>query len=284
MHDMGELFNLCGKDVECNYWEQECKGCEHYDSTVVESNSYFLWKVKKEIQSFSRLKKIVCPSEWLKKKVEKTYLKNIDMVLIHNGIDVQIFKNYDKNKARDKLGLPRRKIILMFMAFGGINNKEKGGHYISRIYEKLRTRGDLFFLIIGGEKNRSYGNWKEVSYTNDSNLIALYYSAADLFIYPTLLDVFGLVVVESISCGTPVITFNTGGVPELVEHMKTGYIAEHGNIDDLIYGMELFINNIDLRKKVNHIGHELIEKQFSLEQMTKNYIKVYEEVLSYSGN
>ena len=84
-----------------------------------------------------------------------------------------------------------------------------------------------------------------------------------------------LVFLESMACGTPVISFNTGGVPELVEHMKTGYVAEYKNSDDFANGVELFLGDDVLRAKAGILARVRVEDNFTLNKMVESYLDLY---------
>ena len=88
-----------------------------------------------------------------------------------------------------------------------------------------------------------------------------------------------LFVLEAMACGTPVITFNTGGVPELVDHMRNGYVAEYKNSDDLANGVALFLNDAELRDKAGILAREKVEDNFTLDQQVDNYLKLYAQIL-----
>jgi glycosyltransferase involved in cell wall biosynthesis len=81
------------------------------------------------------------------------------------------------------------------------------------------------------------------------------------------------------ACGTPVIAFNTGGVPELVDHMKTGYVAEYKNPADLADGVELFLSDAKLREKAGILARQRVEAKFTLDQQEDNYLKLYAQIL-----
>ena len=104
-------------------------------------------------------------------------------------------------------------------------------------------------------------------------------SDSDILLYPTLADNCPLVVLEAMACGTPVIAFNTGGVPELVEHMKTGYIAEYKNLDDFANGIERFLGDDDLSEKARILARQRVEDKFTLDQQVDNYLKLYDQML-----
>ena len=107
-----------------------------------------------------------------------------------------------------------------------------------------------------------------------------YFAASDILLYPTLADNCPLVVLEAMACGTPVIAFNSGGVPELVDHMKTGYVTEYKNPDDLAISVELFLRDYDLIAKAGILARKKVEDTFTLKQQVDNYLKLYSQILN----
>ena len=105
--------------------------------------------------------------------------------------------------------------------------------------------------------------------------MAEYYAASDLFLYPSLADNCPLVVLESMASGTPVIAFETGGIPELITNMRSGYIARYKNVDDFVKGISLFLNDVDLRAKAGLSARKDVEKHFTLDKMVTLYDELY---------
>ena len=108
--------------------------------------------------------------------------------------------------------------------------------------------------------------------------MAKLYSTADIYLFPTLAEVFGKTVVEAMSCGLPVVTFETGGVPEIVENNKTGFIVEYKNGEMLTTVLEKLLDDDDLREKMAENAVEA-SKKFSSERMALEYLKLYKELL-----
>jgi len=275
LHDMFAFTGHCSHSYECSKWETGCGNCPHLtiEPKVNKDHTDLLWNLKKIVYEYSDFT-VVCPSNWLKSKLERSILKDKEIKLIYNGVDEAVFNNYHKNEARERLNLPKDKLILLFVAYGGLGTKIKGGHLIGHILERLPKENILFLSI--GNVIMNPGYLKALPYIDDEKQLAFYYAAADLLIYPSLADNCPLVVLESLSCGTPVITFNTGGIPELVKHKETGYIAEYNNIIDLINGVEFFMKNPGLLKKMAGNARESILKGFTLKEMIKKYLELYE--------
>ncbi len=285
LHDMQAITGHCAHSFDCEKWTSGCKNCSNlktYPSIDVDT-AEFLWKTKGKIYENSYLN-IVCPSLWLARKVQNSILKDKNVTVIHNGVDSKTFKLIDKNYAKRILDFKENTKLIMFSAHGGAENIWKGGKYINLVYNSLCDKEDILFLNIGGEKTcYRHKNWLDVSYIYDEKMLALYYSAADLFIYPSVADNCPLVVIESLMCGTPVVCFNTGGIPELVQHLKTGYVAKYENVEDFIKGINLFLKDNELRKYAGIEAAEDASKRYTLDVMTNKYIKLYEQVIRDHG-
>lgn len=246
------------------------------------NNEKYLSSRKSEIYKNSNLHFVV-PSKWLLSKVKKSVLKDNDIQLIHNGIDINIFKKYDKNSSRSKLGLPLDKKIILFVANSGTNNPLKGWSYIEKIIDYFKDNDNLFFLCIGGserDERKTGSNVRYVKYINNNNLLAQYYSSSDIFLFTSLVESFGLVPIEAMSCGLPVVAFPVGIIPEVIIHKKNGYIARHKDADDLIKGVEYIMSLSD--STLLNISSDLtkeIKKNFSLDKMTGEYLKLYNRLL-----
>lgn len=280
LHDMYAITGHCANSFDCDRWIYGCGDCPDlniYQSLKKDTTS-FLWRTKKDIYERSKLT-IVCPSKWLKSKAEKSILGDKDIRLIYNGINVSIFKKTDKISARNRLNLPVDKKILLYAAHGGTTNYWKGGEYIDELYNAIAARDDVLLVTVGGDKSGfRFNNWMDIAYISSEEEMALYYSASDLFVYPAVAEVFGLVIAESLCCGTPVISFNTGAISELIDHLRTGYLAKHRDITDFIKGVKLFLDDQELIESAGYHAEE-VKKRFSVERMTDEYLKIYNEIV-----
>ncbi|KKG07378.1 glycosyltransferase family 4 protein [Methanosarcina sp. 2.H.A.1B.4] len=284
LHDMWALTGHCAHSFSCEKWQTGCGNCP--DLKIYPSLRYdrtnWLWSLKKGIFKKSEFT-VVTPSKWLKNKVEKSILGDKKVYLIYNGIDHRIFHPMNKRDVRKKLNLPLDKTILMFSAHYGIKNYWKGGDYLLEALRKL-NRENLVFLNVGssGKPDKKIKNsieWISIPYVEDETTMAEYYAASDLFLYPSLADNCPLVVLEAMASETPVIAFETGGIPELVTHMDTGYIAKYKNIDDFLNGINLFLDDGDLRKKAGSSARMTVEGHFTLDKMVDLYEQLYHSLL-----
>jgi glycosyltransferase involved in cell wall biosynthesis len=279
LHDEQAITGHCAIPLDCAKWEKGCKDCPHLESypSLECDKSNYLWNLKKKIYDNSDFI-VVTPSNWLKKKVEKSILKNKDIRCIHNGIDENIWKPYDKKKARKELNLPPDKKILLFLSEGTIYNLSKGGEFVLNAVEHFKDREDVMFLIVGSELELNCENVITRGYIYDKNELAKYYSSADLFVFPTLSETFGFVTAEAMACGTPVISFDYSATPELVEHMQSGYLAKYKDRDDFISGISLFLDDEGLRERASASARKRFLEKFTLKKCLENYLNLYNEI------
>lgn len=280
LHDEQAFTGHCSYAFDCLKWQIGCGNCNRLDyyPKLKKDTTKFLLETKKEIYEKSDFK-IVCPSNWLANRVKQSILKNKDIRVIYNGINPEVFKPIDNILARKTLNLPENKMILLFSASGSFNNPQKGGEYLLKVYEKLKDNDDLLFVNIGGNSKKIKKNWLDVPYVKNEIDMALYYNAADIFIYPSIVESFGLVVAEALSCETLVIAFNTSALPEIIEHEKTGYLANFKDVNDFIKGINLFLNDKSLRNNAGKDGRKSVLQKFTVQKMLDNYIDLYKETL-----
>ncbi len=216
----------------CFKWIEGCRGCEAYKEypKCNFDDSDFQFRMKSEW--FTKLQNvaIVTPSKWLASNVKKSYLRKYPVVVIHNGIDLSIFKAV-KSDFRKKYALIN-KIILLGVAFDW--GERKG----VSCFEKLaRELDDRFQIVLVGISTQQRKNLPDniicIENVQDQNELAAIYTAADYFINPTLEDNFPTVNLEALSCGTPVITYDTGGCGEMLKE-NCGFIVQRGNYEELL--------------------------------------------------
>ncbi|MEK7607792.1 MAG: glycosyltransferase [Patescibacteria group bacterium] len=233
-------------------------------------NTARLLAMKKRIYEKSKLH-IVTVSEWLKREVEKSILKTQDITRIYNGIDISIFKPYDKQSIKRELGLPLDKKIIGFGKKGWTDSKE--------IVDKYRNFDDVVFLSI----DTPYINKKVIALDHIENkiLMSKYLSAIDIFFYPTRGDTFGLITAEAMACGTPVVTYDVDALPEIVTHKETGYVAMSADIRDARKGLDYILNLPKIEyDNMCCKATQKVENLFSLNRMYREYLELYKKVIS----
>lgn len=223
---------------------------------------------------------IIVPSKYMLDSLKGTALDKFPISLIYNGIDPQVFKPQDKIEARAKLNLPQNKKIFLFVANKGLSNNWKGGNYFSELVEHFVRDPEVLFLCIGGDKQDAHQNVKFVDFINDSQVLASYYSAVDGLIFSSLAESFGLVVVEAMSAGAPVVSFPVGIAPEAIEHKVNGYLADYKSSQSLIDGVEFIMSlpEVELQAMRQANRAKVLDK-FDKKIMIESFQHLYNKIL-----
>lgn len=170
----------------------------------------------------------------------------------------------------------------MTSASGGSKNPQKGAEHLLEALSRIQNKEGIVFISLG-EKNSvplmEGLHWINAGHIYNEKELAEWYSAADIFLYPSIADNCPLVVLEAMASALPVITFDTGGIPEMVRHIETGYVARLRDVDDFLKGMRLFINDGELRESAGSRARAAVEKSFTVEQMVNSYLNLYYEIL-----
>ena len=163
----------------------------------------------------------------------------------------------------------------------------KGGEHIERILKEYENDDSILFLSLGTTRwpvPETSQNIKSVGYIEDEKTVALYFSAADVFLFPSLAETFGLAAAEASACGIPSVVFKAGGLPEIVQHMVNGYVAEYDNHEDLAKGVKLMLTlSPEKKKEMSEYGRARAVKLFTVESMIDNYFNLYKKLLFADG-
>ena len=272
LHDCWAFTGHCAyfDYVGCDKWKSECRNCPQkktYPNSYGLDNSYQNFNQKKDL--FTRLNNliIITPSQWLADLVKKSFLNKYPVQVINNGIDLNVFKP-TPSEFRKKYHLEKKKIIL------GVANVWDDRKGFNTFIELSSNLNDNYQIIMVGvtekQKNNLPSNIIGITRTNNIKELAEIYSSADIFVNPTLEDNFPTVNLESIACGTPIITFDTGGSPESLT-MKCGSVVEKRNIKLLIDTINEMItsNSIDNKECLKQ------SKKYNKDDKFPEYVKIY---------
>lgn len=282
LHDMWILTGGCAHSCECTKWkEEECRNCHgNYSMRYFGMAS---WMLKKKRNAFKGADiTYVVPSEWLYRKLRQSYLKEEDIRVINNGIDLNVYQVYPKEAMRKKHCLPKAKNILLFVA-NGMNNIYKGFPYLLKALEMLKNKENYALLIVGNKPDEklellNYDVYMKGYITTQTEMNELY-SAADLYIHPSMADVFPFTPMEAMASGTPVLAFETGGIPEIVNE-DNGWLAEAGNAEQLRSYIEMiFADKLCLQRKTQRC-RTYIEENKGINKMISEYRRLYSDIMN----
>ena len=264
MHDMWFITGGCHHSFECNLYKSYCSKCPNIGNKQLRSISAITYNLKQKYLTKYKNLNIVTPSNWLADCVRQSALfKSNNIKVIPNLIDTHTFKPVEKQIAKEILNLPRDKKIILFGANGGKSDKFKGWDYLVSAISQI-DRNDVIIALFGGnvceedEKQLKYPIYS-FGYLYDEYSTMLLYNASDVFVIPSLAENFPNTIVESLSCGTPVAGFNVGGIPDLILHQQTGYLAQYKDANDLRNGINWIFNHNNLFDK-DKLHNYIIEK------------------------
>lgn len=270
--------------IGCNKWKTECVQCPQrkmFPSSWWADRSKQNFRDKKA--AFTSLPKerftIVPVSDWIKGEMQHSFLKDYDFRVIHNGIDTNVFTIYDPAEVKKKYQLEGKRIIL---GVASIWCEEKGWNDFMRLAERL-DENERLVLVGVDEKHQAMlpKNITGIRRTENIRQLAELYSAAEAFVNPTWQDNYPTVNLEAIACGTPVVTYRTGGSIEAVTE-QTGLVVEQGDVDGLLQA----IRTIEERGKAYYQEpcrtHAL--KNFKKEDRYAEYLKLYDELICRNKN
>lgn len=239
--------------VKCDKWK---KGCDHCVQIREFPSSYLDLSKRnyhKKMKSFTHVKDliIVTPSAWLKEKVSQSFLKDYWTIVIHNGIDLSVFKPSSNTEKRE--GILKQGYHAIVLGVAATWTERKG---LEVIQEVARKRDEWFFVVIGSATGGQMVKLKNIIYidrTEDVNELKDWYSAADILAQPTFEDTYPTTNLESIACGTPVVTFATGGSEEIVLESGCGLVTKDRNAKSLETAIDNIVNNTALIKKQSEL-------------------------------
>jgi glycosyltransferase involved in cell wall biosynthesis len=277
-HDCWPFTGHCAhfQDVNCEKWKTQCHHCPltgGYPASWIFDNSYSNYFNKRRLFTGLKNLTIVSPSHWLKYQLKESFLSDYEITVINNGIDLDNFKMKNSEGVNQKFNLTKRYIL----GVANVWTRKKGLNDFLKLRALLDS--EIKIALVGLTKNqiRSLPDGiTGITRTENTEELAALYSGAEAFVNPTYVDNFPSVNIEALACGTPVITYKTGGSPEAIDN-NTGIIVEKGDIMGLNDSASAILSTKD--KYTPEQCRIRAERFFSSEERCRDYLKLYEEVL-----
>lgn len=285
LHDMWAFTGGCHYNGDCTNYTNSCGACPQLHSNKDKDLSRWIWKRK--ARSWQNLDlTIVTPSHWLAKcAASSSLLKDTKIEVIPNGLDTKQYKPVEKSVARAILGLPEDKQLILFGAMSATSDPRKGFNFLQSTLQNLSQSGwgeRVELVIFGASEPKNYLELRFKSHylgkLNDDISLSLVYSAADVFIAPSVQDNLPNTVMESSACGTPCVAFNIGGMCDMIEHQKNGYLAQPFDVEDLARGIRWVLEDEERLRKLGINSRKKVEQDFTLEIQANNYLSVYQNI------
>jgi glycosyltransferase involved in cell wall biosynthesis len=282
LHDNWAFTGGCHIMWECDKFKKACGSCPRLGSNTDKDLSRSVFNRKRNTYKKLPNMVIVGLSKWITNCTkESSLLKNHEIVNIPNPIDTNIFKPLDTKHARELWNLPANKKLILFGAMSATSDVNKGFKELVQSLDLLDDE-DIEFVIFGSSEPKEKQPFKLKTYYlghlhDDVSLVSLY-SAVDLMVVPSLQETLPQTASEAMACGTPVVAFGHTGLLDIVDHKKTGYLADPFQVKDLSEGIKWVLNcsNYD---NLSSNARQKIVQEFDSSIIANRYMELYKKVL-----
>ncbi|MFN8346454.1 MAG: glycosyltransferase family 4 protein [Spirosomataceae bacterium] len=282
MHDMSTFTGGCHYSRDCDKYLTHCHHCPYLRQPAAHDLAYRVFERKVRLfknTSFT----LVSPSQWLADLARKAgTTRHLSTRAIPNLIDTAVFQPIERKPAKIKLDLDTRK---KWILFAGVNTQDprKGFAYFKEATHLLKDKRDEWGVVVigkaGSESMAELGLEVKLLGSVPSHEIVKVYQAADVMVVPSLEDNYPNTVIEAMACGTPVVGFDTGGIPEQILHLQTGYVARLASAEDLANGIQFVLENPDY-DSLSQKNREIIEQRNAPSVVAKQFLHLYHQLLS----
>ena len=286
MHDMWPCTGICHHARECDKYHQECHHCPYiYKGGNKKDLSNQVFKKKKELYQLAPITFITC-SQWLKGRAGQSALLNGHTIVdIPNPINTSLFKPQNTVTARNRMGLPTDKKLILFGSVK-VTDKRKGIDYFIESCKLLaekhpELKKELGVVVYGKNSEQlkpliPFQVFPLDFISSDKDLVNVY-NAVDLYVTPSLEENLPTTIMEAMACGVPCVGFNVGGIPEMIDHLHNGYVAEYKSAEDLANGVIWTLNESEYHTLSEEACRKAVSN-YSESTVAKKYIDVYNKI------
>ncbi|NER39636.1 MAG: glycosyltransferase [Oscillatoria sp. SIO1A7] len=285
LHDMWTFTGHCAYSLDCDRWKRGCGQCPYPETypAIERDNTRLEWQLKNWVYDRSNLT-IVTPSRWLAEEAKQSMLARFPIHHVPNGLDTNAYQPIERERCRLELGIPKGKKVLMF-GCKNIQNSRKGVDLLfaslSMLPESVKAETLLLTFGRGGEEVQQAVSLETLNlgYLESDRAKSVAYCAADLFVFPTRADNLPVVLQESMACGTPMVSFDIGGVAEMVRPGVTGYLAPPEDVKEFANGIVELLADKNLRERMSQQCRAIAVREYSLELQVQRYMELYQQAL-----
>ena len=285
LHDQWAFTGGCHYSRGCDHFLTHCQRCPYLKNPGEHDLSARVFEQKKQIFRDANVH-FTPPSHWLANEARQSaLLSKFPFTVIPYAIDQTIFQPVERTHANDHLELPHTDNPRLLFGSANVTDARKGFAYFAESLKLLHQQHpDLKPEVLVFGKGRSY-LFDELPYpvrhlgllTTQDDIVAAY-NAADVMVVPSLEDNLPNTVIEAMACGTPVVGFRTGGIPEMIDHQQNGYLADIGSAQQLADGLAFILTHPN-PKTLRQNARQSAETRFSEEVVAKQYIELYQKML-----
>lgn len=285
LHDSWPFTGGCHIPLDCRRYTRSCGQCPALGSFSERDLSYWTWRRKARAWRNVPIT-VVTPSRWLAQCARESSLFNeLRIEVIPNGLDLGRINQVDKALARQLCGLPAGKRYILFGAVSGTSDQNKGFQFLESALKELSANGfgeECELIVFGSTEPAAVPDFgmktRYLGYLHDEVSLNLLYSAADLFVAPSMQENLPYTIMEAMVCGTPCVAFNAGGIPDLIDHKVNGYLAQPYRPDSLAEGMAWVLKEDIDAASLSRACRAKVEREFNIAGSAESYLKLYREL------
>jgi len=283
LHDSWPFTGGCHIPYECKQYQDRCGACPQLGSSCLHDVSRLIWYRKKMM--LNKINPvIISPSRWLAACAQNSSLfRDKRIAVVPNGIDLMKFQPVESEKAREILGLPLTKKIILFGAVNATSDPNKG---FTILVDAVRLLGmnDLMVVVWGatGQQQKHIpdagADMFFMGRLHEDYSLKLIYSAADVTAVPSIQENLSNIVLESTACGTPCVSFDIGGMPDMIDHRENGYLARPYDPADLACGINHILS--DPSRAFGKRARLKAEQDFDIKHVALDHLALYRTILN----
>jgi len=286
LHDMWPFTGGCHYDHGCGRYVGQCGACPQLKSQRENDLSRWIWWRKQHAWRKWRFT-LVCPSRWIAQCAQRSALFSGRRIeVIPYALDMTRFHPMERAQARQLMGLSPNKKLALYSGIRVMDNPTKGLALLRKSLDHLAQMGwqdRLELVVLGSSSPAQPVDWPiPVHYLGrlqDEIALALAYAAVDVNLTPSLMDNLPNTVMESLACGTPVVAFRTGGLPEMITHQWNGYLAEPGDAQDFASGIDWILSDAQRASSLSAQARQYAVQNYDQHIVAHSYLTLYQELL-----
>jgi len=287
LHDMWALTGGCFHSGECRGYQERCGNCPILESRAENDLSRWVWRRKRRAWRGLKIN-LVAPSRWMAEKAAQSalFVGNAATV-IPNGLDLAQFAPLEAGFARQALGLDPQQRYVLFCAVRPSANPYKGFARLPEIFARLNAlgwQGRVELLLVGEAPAEALtpipAAARALGGLGDAAALRLAYCAADALVAPSQIDNLPNTVMEALACGTPAAAFGVGGIPEMIEHQETGWLAQAGDAAGLADGLDWLLSDPARLASLRRAARASAQAKYDARQQARACLDLYQELLA----